>query len=157
MTHMTESPTVRLVRTIPAPPERVYRAWLDPKLIRQWFSPASFIVADVDVDERVGGTHRISHTDDGVDVGGFESELLELVPGERIVFRWSFVGPDHVPDPAHDSLLTVELRPIDDGRTELTLIHERLHALGAAHPEIFRGVSGGWEQALVKLERALSS
>jgi len=35
---------VRLQRTIPAPPERVYRAWLDPELMRRWFAPAAFTV-----------------------------------------------------------------------------------------------------------------
>jgi uncharacterized protein YndB with AHSA1/START domain len=87
-----EHPAIRLQRTIPAPPERVYRAWLDPELVRGWLSPGSWEVTRVEVDERVGGHYRVwQQSADGA-VGGFECELLELVPPERIVFRWGFVG-----------------------------------------------------------------
>jgi len=58
MTHETKSPTVRLQRTIPAPPHAVYRAWLDPDLVRQWMAPGDrYEVERVDIDERVGGRY----------------------------------------------------------------------------------------------------
>jgi uncharacterized protein YndB with AHSA1/START domain len=151
MSTTTQTPAVRLIRTIPASPHEVYRAWLDPQLIRQWFSPSDFTVSGTSVDERVGGRHSIHHSRDGEDLGGFESELIELVPDQRIVFSWGFVGPDHVPDPTHASTLTIELRPTADGQTELTLVHERLTAIGEAMPEVSAGVNEGWSQALGKL------
>jgi len=155
---VTDNPTVRMVRTIPAPPHRVYRAWLDPDLIRQWFAPSDFRVIGAEVDERVGGRHSVRQSDaDGQDVGGFESELLELVPDRRIVFGWGFVGPDRIADPAHESRLTIELAPTDDGQTELTLVHERLDRLGDDRPDIAAGVSGGWDQALSKLIASVSA
>jgi uncharacterized protein YndB with AHSA1/START domain len=158
MTAVTKAPAVRLTRTIPAPPDRVYRAWLDPAVIRQWFAPGEFAVSDATVDERVGGRHSVRHVDpDGHDVGGFESELVELVPDRRIVFRWGFVGPDHVPDPAHASVLTIDLAPAPGGGTELTLVHERLDGIHGARPEVAAGVSGGWDQALAKLTRLVAS
>jgi uncharacterized protein YndB with AHSA1/START domain len=149
MSTMTEA--VRLQRTIPAPPERVYRAWLDPELLRQWMSPAGFDVTRAEVDERVGGRFRVSHSGES----GFEAEVLELVPDERIVLLWRFVGRDGTYDPTHDSLLTVELREAPGG-TELTLVHERLEAFRAAMPEIAANVETGWSQALDKLVSATS-
>jgi uncharacterized protein YndB with AHSA1/START domain len=161
---VTEPAVVRMVRVIPAAPERVYRAWLEPDLIRQWFAPSGFRVLRAEVDERVGGRHRIHHTADHADdaaeapdLGGFESELLELVPGRRIVFRWGFVGPDHVPDPDHESLLTIDLAPTTDGQTELTLVHERLERLGAERPDIASGVTVGWDHALRNLVESVRS
>jgi uncharacterized protein YndB with AHSA1/START domain len=78
MSTMTE---VRLQRTIAAPPARVYRAWLDPDLLRRWLAPGSMSVKRAEGEERVGGTYRIWQADEhGEDVGGFEWELLELVP-----------------------------------------------------------------------------
>ena len=154
---ITETPVVRLTRTIPAEPSRVYRAWLDPDLIRQWFAPSDWAVVDAAVDERVGGRHSIHHRDAaGSDVGGFESVLLDLVPDRRIVFAWGFVGPDHVADPDHESRLTIELRPVGESQTELTLVHERLDGLRAAMPAVFDGVTAGWTQALEKLSTAVS-
>ena len=98
---MTKEPAtaVHVRRTIAAPPERVYRAWLDPELMAKWFAPAGFTVRKAEVDERVGGRLSIWHADgEGNDVGGSESEIVELVPGERIVLDWQFVGPDRTTD-----------------------------------------------------------
>jgi uncharacterized protein YndB with AHSA1/START domain len=154
MTTMTE---VRLQRTIPAPPDRVYRAWLEPDLLRRWLAPGEMTVSRVEAEERVGGTYQIWHaTPAGEEVGGFVWELVELVPAERIVFLWRFVGPDRVFDDALDSRLTVTLREAPGGATELTLVHDRLDAFGAAMPEILEQVGPGWGMALDNLPDALA-
>lgn len=44
-------------------------------------------------------------------VGGFDSELLELVPDRRLVFRCGFVGPQRRQGPSVDTLLTVSYHP----------------------------------------------
>ena len=144
---------VRLHRTIAAPRDRVYRAWLDPDLLARWMAPGALDVTRAEVDERVGGHFRIWHAGPEGDVGGFEAELLELVPGERIVFRWGFVGPDRLAGPTYDSLLTITLREAPDGATELTLVHERLDELAAALPDVADNVGRGWELALDKLQQ----
>jgi uncharacterized protein YndB with AHSA1/START domain len=86
MTPMTaERAVVRLCRTIPAPPDRVYRAWLEPDMLRRWLAPAGLVVTHVEVDERAGGHHRIWQAGPDGEAGGFDCELLELVPDRRIV------------------------------------------------------------------------
>lgn len=146
-----ESSAVRLERTIPAPPHKVYRAWLDPELLRRWLAPGGLEVRRAEVDQRVGGRFRVWHTDSGADAGGFECELLELEPDRRIVFRWGFVGPDRTDGPVYDSLLTVTLREAPGDATALTLVHERLDELAAALPHVAENVGPGWELVLAKL------
>ena len=144
-------PVVRLVRIIPAPPNRVYRAWLDPELLRHWLAPGAMQVNRIEVDERVGGHFRVwQGTDDG-DAGGFECEILALEPGHRIVFRWGFVGPARTDGPVFDSLLTVTLVDSPDQSTTLTLVHEKLDALRAAMPAVADEVGAGWAMVLDKL------
>jgi uncharacterized protein YndB with AHSA1/START domain len=150
MSAMTEH-AVRLERTIPAPPHKVYRAWLDPELLRRWLAPGGLEVDRVEVDERVGGHFRVWQADSGTDAGGFECELLELAPDRRIVFRWGFVGPGRTAGPVYDSLLTVTLREAPGGGTALTLVHERLEELAAAMPHVAGNVGPGWEMVLDKL------
>ena len=147
---------VRLERTIPAPPRRVYRAWLEPDMLRRWLAPGGLEVKRVEIDERVGGHYRIWQADSDADVGGFECELLELVPDQRIVFRWGFVGPDRNDGPVYDSLLTITLREAPGGGTALTLVHERLEEIAAAMPEVAENVGPGWELALRKLTDAIA-
>ena len=156
--NVTGPPTaVRLERTIPASPGQVYRAWLDPGLLARWMAPGSYAVTGAEVDERVGGHYRIWHADpSGTEIGGFDCELTALVPGQRIVFRWGFVGPERRSGPVFDSLLTVTLREAPAGGTVLTLVHERLDDLAAALPEVAENVGPGWEGVLGQLAGVLS-
>ena len=147
----TEHAVVRLERLIPAPPHRVYRAWLDPSLVRRWMAPGEFSVTRAEIDERVGGAYRVWQADAGGSAGGFECELLELVPDQRIVFRWGFAGPERTDGPVFDSRLTITLRQAQEDSTMLTLVHEHLDALSAAMPYVAQNVGPGWELVLDKL------
>ncbi|HZU78270.1 MAG TPA: SRPBCC domain-containing protein [Acidimicrobiales bacterium] len=154
---VTDVPSaVRLERTIPAPVEQVYRAWLDPELIVRWMNPGTFTVSRVEVDERLGGAYRIWHAEHGVELGGFDCQVTALEPNRRIAFLWGFVGPERRQGPAYDSVLTVTLAPTADGATALTLVHERLDALADAMPEAAGQVRGGWDDVLGKLAALLS-
>jgi uncharacterized protein YndB with AHSA1/START domain len=142
---------VQLERTFDAAPERIYRAWLEPRLLQHWMAPGEITTTRVEVDEQVGGRYRIWHAQDGADAGGFDCELVELVPNERITWRWGFVGPQRQDGPRFDSQLTVTLRPAADGGTLLTLLHTRLDSLAAELPQVAGNVETGWKSALHKL------
>jgi uncharacterized protein YndB with AHSA1/START domain len=153
----SERTAVHMERVIPAPPDEVYRAWLDPQLLRRWMAPGPFEVIRAEVDERVGGRFAIWHSEGGTDAGGFECELLELVPDRRIVFRWGFVGPLRGDGPRFDSVLTVTLAEAVGGKTVLTLVHERLDDLANALPDVAGNVGPGWDLVLDKLSSLLSA
>jgi uncharacterized protein YndB with AHSA1/START domain len=158
MTQNTKFPTVRLQRTIPAPPHAVYRAWLDPDLVRQWMAPGDlYEVERVDIDERVGGRYSVWQTNSGASAGGFECEILELVSDERIVFRWGFVGPRRAEGPVFDSQLTITLHETPPGSTLLTLVHERLDELARTMPDVADKVELGWELVLEKLSDSIAT
>ena len=157
MTLKSKHTAVRLERTIPARPHEVYRAWLEPDMLRRWLAPGGLEVKRIEVDERVGGQYRVWHADAGSDVGGFDCQLLELVPDERIVFRWGFVGPERGGGPVYDSLLTITLREAPGGMTALTLLHERLEDLAAAMPHVADNVELGWTLVLDKLTVAIGT
>lgn len=42
-------------RTIRAPRQKVFDAFIKPEQVRQWFRPRGFKIADVSLDPRVGG------------------------------------------------------------------------------------------------------
>lgn len=46
-------------RTYDAPLERVWQAWTDPELVRQWWGPEHTEVVECAIDLRVGGSIRI--------------------------------------------------------------------------------------------------
>jgi len=152
----TSAATVRIERHIPAAPHWVYRAWLDPDVIRQWLAPGDLTVARVDVDEKRGGRYRVWQQDADAVIGGFECEILELVADQLLRFRWGFAGPDMSSGPVFDSVLTITLEPASDGGTHLTLLHEKLDSLAAALPDVARNVGPGWNAVIDELH-ALSA
>ena len=54
--------TIRLHRVLRAPPERVYRAFLDPDAMAKWLPPHGFTGKVHQIDARVGGWYKMSFT-----------------------------------------------------------------------------------------------
>ena len=92
----SDGPTVavRIERTMHASPDRVFRAFLDPDLIRQWIAPDDLHVDRVAVDARVGGRIEVWHSRDGSSTGKFEGLFLVIDPPRELVYRWAFVGTE---------------------------------------------------------------
>lgn len=80
---------LRMTRRFAVPPEKVYDAWLDPKLTRMWLFTSPDSEANVtEIDARVGGKWRMMDRREGVDYTA-EGEYLELDRPRRIVFTFS--------------------------------------------------------------------
>jgi uncharacterized protein YndB with AHSA1/START domain len=75
-----------LSRMIDAPPHKVYRAWTEPELLKQWFAPAPFTTPIAELDVRPGGANLIVMR--SADATEFPNRgvYLEVVPNERLVF-----------------------------------------------------------------------
>lgn len=91
----TETGTVRLTRVFAAPPERVYRAILDPAANCKWLPPHGFTCTVHSLDATVGGTYRMSFTNFSTGQShSFGGKYVELVPNERIVATDVFDDPN---------------------------------------------------------------
>jgi uncharacterized protein YndB with AHSA1/START domain len=87
--------TVRLHRVLRAPPERVYRAFLDADAMSKWLPPNGFTGHVHHMDARVGGTFRMSFTNFTTQEShAFGGEYVELVPNERISYTDRFDDPN---------------------------------------------------------------
>lgn len=141
--------SVHIVKEVKAPVEMVYRAFVDPDELVRWMHPDQFTGVSSTNDPRVGGRGELIHAMDGEEVGGFHWEYTEIVPNRRLVMDWRFGGFGQAPD-GHHSRMTIELREIEPGSTEVSLTHDRL---GEAPPGGHLGVNTGWTQALDSLGR----
>ena len=87
--------TVRLHRVLRAPPERVYRAFLEPGAMAKWIPPYGFTCTVQHMEARVGGTFRMTfHNFSGGGGHSFGGEYLELVPNERLRYTDKFDDPN---------------------------------------------------------------
>ena len=112
--------TVTLHRVLRAPPERIYRAFLDPDAMVKWLPPHGFTGKVHSMDARVGGGHKMSFTNFGTGSShSFGGTYLELVPNERIRYNDQFDDPN-LPG---QMLVTVSLKAVMTG-TEISIVQE---------------------------------
>lgn len=140
--------TVRLQRVLRAPPERVYRAFLDPDAMAKWLPPHGYTGRVHEIDARVGGRFRMSFTSLGSGQShSFGGEYLELVPGQRIVHTDRF---DDANLPG-EMRVTVTFTAVSCG-TELNLVQEGIPAMIPLD-----GCYLGWQQSLVLLTQLVEA
>ncbi|CRI63203.1 Activator of Hsp90 ATPase-like protein 1-like protein [Thiocapsa sp. KS1] len=140
--------TVRLHRVLKAPPERIYRAFIDPAAVAKWNAPDGFTAVVHEMDARVGGRYRTSFINfANGEMHSFGGEYGELVPGERIVVTDRFDDPN-LPG---EMVTTVALRAVSCG-TELSITQEGLP--DAVPPEM---CYLGWQQSLELLARLVET
>ena len=133
------SNVVRLHRVLRAPPERVYRAFLDPDAMAKWLPPHGYTAKIHHMDARVGGSHRISFTNFSTgNSHAFGGRYVELTPHERIRYT------DQFDDPAMpgEMQVTISLAAVACG-TELTITQE---GIPPAIPLEFCYL--GWQESL---------
>ena len=134
--------TVRLHRVLRAPPERVYRAFLDADAMAKWLPPHGFTGRVHHLDARVGGGVRMSFTNFTTQQShSFGGEYCELVPFEMIRYTDRFDDPN-LPG---EMQTTVTLKPVPCG-TELNVVQEGL-------PEAIplEACYLGWQESLAQL------
>jgi uncharacterized protein YndB with AHSA1/START domain len=87
--------TVRLHRVLRAPPDRVFRAFIDPDAMAKWLPPHGFTGRVHAMDATVGGTYRMSFTNFATGQShAFGGRYLEIVEGERLRYTDAFDDPN---------------------------------------------------------------
>lgn len=135
---------VTLHRVLTAPPEKVYRAFLEPDALAKWIPPNGFTCTVHHLEPVVGGTFKSSFRNFTTgETHRFGGRYLELVPGERL--RYTDVFDD--PNLAGEITVTVNLTATTAG-TELNIVQENLpDAIPAAQCYL------GWQESLRNLAR----
>jgi uncharacterized protein YndB with AHSA1/START domain len=143
-------PMVRLIREFDAPPEKVFRAHVDPELVSQWLGPRSLTMQIDHYDCRTGGAYRYLHRR-GDEEYGFYGSFHEVRPSERIVQTFSFDGaPDGV------SLETMTLEALDGGRCRIVGVSV-VESLETRDQILSSGMDVGVNEGYEKLDELLAS
>lgn len=134
--------TIRLHRVLKAPPERVYRALIDPDAMARWLPPHGFLGKIHELDARVGGRYRMSFTNFGTGTThSFGGVFSELTPNVRVRYTDRFDDPNLPGEMA----VTYSLRAVSCG-TELTI--EQVGVPDVIPPEM---CYLGWQESLAQL------
>ena len=134
---------VLITRIVDAPRENVFRAWMDPDEIAQWYGPEHMDAPRerIRIDPRVGGRWELTMVQRG---GGAEFtigyDILELVEPELIVLR-----SDPMPEMGMHAPTVVRVEFHDHGaKTRMTLTD-------GPYPAARGHAEAGWNAAFDKL------
>ena len=135
--------TIRLHRVFAAPPERVYKAFIDVDAKCKWLPPNGFTARMHEHDARVGGKYRMSFTNFTTGSNhSFGGEYVELTPAQSIRYTDKFDDPN-LPGSMN---VTVTLKKVSCG-TEIHITQEGV-------PDVIppEGCYLGWQESLTQLK-----
>ncbi|HQS57610.1 MAG: polyketide cyclase [Gallionellales bacterium 35-53-114] len=140
--------TIRLHRVLPAPPERIYRAFLDADAMVKWLPPHGFTGKVHQLDARVGGSYRMSFTNFSTgNSHSFGGKYLELVPSALIRHTDKFDDPN-LPG---EMVTTITLKQVSCG-TEINIVQEGV-------PDVIPAEACylGWQESLALLAQLVNA
>lgn len=135
---------MRVSRRLPASRERVFAAFTEPELLKQWWGPAGFTLPQASVDLRVGGRYRFGMQPPQGDVIYLVGTFREIRPPDRLVYTWAWESA-----PEQETMVTVEFRDAE-GDTEVTVMQEPFPNDEARQQHRY-----GWEGGLDRLTEIL--
>lgn len=133
--------SVNIKRTINAPIEKVFDAWLDADMLAKFILPAPGMPApQVETDAREGGRftiimqvgdNKIPHT----------GEYLEISRPGKLVFSWES------PVSADNSIVTLKFSVVENNKTSIELLHTKFIS-----EQTRDNHESGWANILAKLD-----
>jgi uncharacterized protein YndB with AHSA1/START domain len=142
-----------LTRIIDAPPAKVFRAWTDPEILKQWFAPLPYTTPVAQLEVRPGGSSLVVMRDpQGNDLPN-RGVYLEVVENQRLVFTDAY---SKAWEPSEKPFMTVILTFEDaGGKTRYqALVRHWTVADREAHEKI--GFHHGWGICADQLEATVA-
>jgi uncharacterized protein YndB with AHSA1/START domain len=149
MLQTEEDRFVVVKRRFAAPPAEVYRAHMEPEILRQWMLGPEGWTMPVCINEgKAGGKIRYEWSD-GKGAGFYlTGEILELEPPHRIVH----VERMHLPDPTPDNHVVTTFTA--DGAGTLMTMRMTLPDAATREAMLASGMEHGMEDSYARLERS---
>ena len=128
----TETLSVAVEREMPYPPEKIWRALTQPRLIDEWLMKNDF---EPVVD------HRFNLR---ADWGVVDCQVLAVEPNKTLSYRWDAYGLK--------SVVTWTLTPTSTG----THLRAEQSGFPPDQPKYYQGAKYGWPQFLANLDKVLA-
>ena len=140
---------LRIERVFDAPVAKVWRAYSEPELVKQWWGRGNRLDV-VRFEFERGGHWRFEEHSEG-QVHGFEGRYGDIEPGRKIRMTFEWDGM-----PTHVSVDTAEFVDLGDGRTLI-----RSHTIFLTPEDrdgmVNAGMEGGLSQSYAALDRLLET
>ena len=139
--------TLVVERVFRATPERVFRAWSDPKVLVKWWGTDDYQAPDPQIDFRVGGSWRSPMVGPKGEAHTVSGVYREIEPPRRLVMTWGWEQADG--SRGHETVVEVSFEPAPGG-TRVRLVQSVFEK-----PKSRDGHDFGWASSFARLDRVL--
>ena len=138
---------LHLEKVLPARPERVFAACVEPERLAEWWGPAGFTTPSLELDVRDGGRFRITMQPPDGEAFHLRGEFAQIDPPRRLVYTFEWEEPD--PDD-QETVVTLSFLEHREG-TRLVVDQRPFATEGrlALH-------DSGWTESLERLQHTLT-
>lgn len=160
---------LKIERIFNAPKDKVWDAWTNPKIIKQWWGPEGFTAPSIKVDLKVGGKYIYamqgpvgSEWDKVMYSAG---EYKEIVPNEKMVVTDYFsdengnkINPDKMGQEQNfpeELTVTVLFEEIDDNQSKIVIVYPKPESKEAVEAMLKSGMKEGWLSSLDKMAKVI--
>jgi uncharacterized protein YndB with AHSA1/START domain len=148
---------VQVKRSFAAPARLVWRAYMEPDLLRRWCSGApGWSMSVCEMDMRVGGKYRWRwRSDENGQEFGFYGDVLEVIPHAKVVHTQAFDAGDlGVSMGSEPSIITVTFQEINGITTVTTTV--RFASKADRDAAMSTGMTDGMEVSYKQLDAVLA-
>jgi uncharacterized protein YndB with AHSA1/START domain len=137
-------------KDFPVPADRLYKAWIDPEALKQWWHPMGNTLQQATTDPKVGApVEYVFASEQGAHSFTIHGEYKEVQEGARLVYTWNWQLPTPTVGDS-EFLLTVVFSDQGEG-SRIAVTQDNFTSEEALQPH-----HEGWEKGLDDLHRFLS-
>jgi uncharacterized protein YndB with AHSA1/START domain len=143
--------TLTAEKDFAVPVIELYKAWITPEDLKQWWRPSDNQLVKAELDVKEGGQFKYEFEGkDGQTSLVITGEYQEVSENERLVYSWNWSVPANVVKPSEHALTILFIGEGDGSRIKIT--QENF-----LHDESINPHQEGWEKALNDLHDYLSN
>ena len=155
--NLQQSPLVVVTKFFNAPLKRVWQAWTNEDMMKQWWGPEEFTSPSAKIDFRVGGSSLLAMKDPNGEVIWSGGVYKEIIPYKKIVTtdhfadeKGNIISANDVGMPGDwpmDALITIEFSDANEEQVKIIITHEGIPK------DMHDDCVEGWNSSLNKLQR----
>jgi len=143
-----------LTRLINAPREKIWRAWTEPEILKEWFCPLPWTVSAARMDVRPGGSSNIvMRSPEGQEFPN-PGIYLDVVKNERLVFTDAFVKAW---EPSGKAFMVGTITLENQGGKTLYTARVQHWTVADREAHEMMGFHAGWGKATDQLEALVAT
>ncbi len=143
----SQNQKIHLTKEFPVSKKKLYKAWIEPSQLKQWWKPLDKQLTDITNDVTEGGHVHYGFEEGDLEING---KYLEVIENEKLVYTWNWELPNDAVNRG-EYILRINFNG-DQNNSSIDITQENFKEEHAIQPH-----KEGWENALEDLKNYLTN